>query len=848
MDIGHSCRRWLHVLALSVVVAVALALLAPLAWTSLRGLQLRYTPFLSGLTVWVVAVIVFYVAIDTLRVRTGQWRSMWKYPPLWSATVFGILFTALASPDWPSATLVAVSASPLGMAIFLWCLLRRGPPTQSTSPAHQVPQDRTSWHDIENWIDAGERPLTPGEQDLFDHHGVAKRIALHIGAHGRPLALLGGFGTGKTSILNLARNEIDERTRKVVHVDFDAWAVPQPEDIPRLALEQIVRTLDNHIDTLGLRHMPFTYQRLVAAEPTGRLARILGPAPAADSLEALGRLTPLLDVLDAQLLLIVQDIERLGPHFDTRHLERLLWALRQKVDRASFILAFDPGRSSLDYSKLCDTIELVPHMAESTVRPLLTAAYHHWATQFSDIDPHLSRPEGGTLEIRTLSPGEMAEYITRAGGDTPLHALTALLRTPRALKHFVRRVDHTWRSLHGEVELDDVIIVTALRHGEESAYRFLVSAMDAARMDRSEMLPRTMSVKEEWEETKKGFANPGAVERLVDILGIKQLTRHSVNANERSPQGIHSNEPIDYFRRILAEGLDSAELRDQTVLRDILEWRRTRGGNLVPNLLGESGEAAHYAGVWKHFSAFHLSAGHPDTELMELTSAVVTGVLERDGAAAAVGHPAIIALWRTCALRPQNGQFDEWLHALILGTISRSLNLTNGLYQYWTGRDGVVPKVQRHKIRRSVVSAVRERVRSGRDLAMVLSKEHPHTVVNLVTESGDDAGLSADAAWRDYLPSLLIEGAEHDSETVVPQLARLAGGTGSYTLTGVVGSTRSVRRYEIDRERMASLFGEDLDAVLRLMAEYNGDDEYAVRAKDDATSWMEERKARHSLE
>ncbi len=47
---------------------------------------------------------------------------------------------------------------------------------------------------------------------------------------------------------------------------------------------------------------------------------------------------------------------------------------------------------------------------------------------------------------------------------------------------------------------------------------------------------------------------------------------------------------------------------------------------------------------------------------------------------------------------------------------------------------------------------------------------------------------------------------------------------------------------------MASLFGEDLDAVLRLMAEYKGDDEYAVRAKDDATSWMEERKARHSLE
>ena len=120
--------------------------------------------------------------------------------------------------------------------------------------------------------------------------------------------------------------------------------------------------------------------------------------------------------------------------------------------------------------------------------------------------------------------------------------------------------------------------------------------------------------------------------------------------------------------------------------------------------------------------------------------------------------------------------------------------------------------------------------------------------MGLVTQSGDDSSVSAYAAWRDFLPQLLIDGAKHDPDAVVPELANLAGGTGSYTVMGVAGRTKMVRHYEIDRERMASLFGEKLDEMLRLLAEYNGDDEYAVRAKDDARSWIKERRARHSLE
>ena len=618
-------------------------------------------------------------------------------------------------------------------------------------------------------------------------------------------------------------------------------AVPKPEDIPRLALSRIVAALDDHIDTIELRNLPFTYQRLVAAEPTGRLARVFGLEPAADSLEVIGRLTPILEVLDARLVLIVQDVERLGKGFDTRHLERLLWALRQ-VERASFILALDPGHSPLDYSKLCDTIELVPSVEARHARTVLKVAYDHWTTDFSYIDPHQNRPEGGKLGLATAPEDGMPAYISRAGGNPPLDAMVSLLRAPRALKHVLRRVDHAWQKLHGEADLDDIMIVAALRHGAEPAYKFLIGSIDAARHDPNDMLPRTTTVKEEWKRRKKRISNRRAVQRLVDLLGIKQLTDEPTIYGTSSPQGVHVNEPTDYFRRIAAEDLGSTELRDQVVLCDIERWRATREGDLVQKLVAASERTEQYARVWRHFSAIHSDTDDSDTELMELTEAVVTSVLERDGSEAAGDHPAIIALWVACGRRLQRGQFNDWVQDLILRAVPISLNLVNDLYYYWTGRHGVVPEAQRGTIRRAIVEAVRELVRTGRDLTRLLATQHPYTVMRLVTQTDVDSSVSAYEVWRDYLPPLLIDGAKHDPETIISELANLAGDEQSgYRAVGPQYPPVFVRRYKIDRERMTVLFGERLDEVLSLLAEYDGNNAYAKRAKDDARSWIEER-------
>ena len=510
------------------------------------------------------------------------------------------------------------------------------------------------------------------------------------------------------------------------------------------------------------------------------------------------------------------------------------------MEGASFILAVDPDHAPLDFSKLCDSIELVPAVEVEHAVTILRVAYLHWLTKFSYIDPHPNRREGDKLQLQLehARPDRTMAYIQRVGRDTPLDAMVSLLHTPRALKHVLRRVDYVWRNLHGEAELDDIVIVSALRHGAEPAYKFLIGGIEAARHEPNAILPRTKTVKEEWEKVIENIANGAAAKRLVDLLGIKQLTQDlAENVTRSSPQDIHQDGPTDYFRRIVAEELGPTELRDQRVLRDIERWQASRDVTLVAELLAESEESEQYVRVWDHF-AFR----HSDAELMELTERVVASVLKRDGSSAHGDHSAITALSRRCNRQLRSNQHADWLQTLILSAVPVSLHYVNDLYYYWTGNHGIVDGAQRAAVRRAIIEEVRDMVRTGEDLVKVLTTDHPYTVFRLITQTGEDTGLPAFQAWRDYLPPVLIDGTKSEPEIIIPEIANLAGNEQSGRTWNEGYPPVFVNPYKIDRERMTTLFGERLNEALVLLAEYEGDNAYAVRAKNDAQSWLGERR------
>ena len=290
-----------------------------------------------------------------------------------------------SGPDWQNLGTVVPIALAVALGVAARQLPWRRPTTVTASP---IPTDETgfTWGEIEAWLSAGERPLASGDRDMFQRNRIVARVVNNVAVDRRHVALLGRFGSGKSSILNLFVAELARQPDTLVVAQFDVWAVPNPEDVPRVALSRIVGALDEYVNTIHLRSMPHVYQRLISNESTGWLSAAFEVEHSRDSIELLSGLSKILATIDARLLLIVQDVERAGKSFDTRHLQRLLWALRN-TSRIQFILSVDPDHAALDFPKLCDSIELVPAVQVNHVARILTTAYGHWRTKFSDIDP-----------------------------------------------------------------------------------------------------------------------------------------------------------------------------------------------------------------------------------------------------------------------------------------------------------------------------------------------------------------------------------------------------------------------------------------------------------------------------
>ena len=844
----YSLQRWIDLLALTLLGTLAFHLILPLSWPRAQDISLPYPPLFASLAVLVATTLLTYLFAEPVRIRIGHWPKLLWYPPTWLAIPLACTLAALAERLPPTLRPETVAPSwhdpyilvPIALAVFLGFVARQFPSRQSPSlplqhrPAHAP---HLTWSEIAAWLSHGERPLASTERDLFRHHQIAARIATRVAADQHHVALLGRFGSGKSSTLNLVRAALARHPGTLLVAEFDVWAVPNPADVPRVALNEIVEALAAYVDTIPFRNLPIAYQRLVSKEPTGWFSAAVDARNARDSISLLGSLSKLLTTIDAHLLLIVQDAERAGTTFDMRHLQRLLWALRN-TSRIQFVLSVDPHHALLDFPKLCDSIELLPEIEVDHVARILTVAYRHWRTKFSDIDPHPNRQDADKLQLRLAVAGEMADYLRRTGRDTPLDALVSLLDTPRALKHVLRRVDRVWDNLHGEVELDDLLLVSVLRHAAEPVYRFLLVDIDAARHDPSDILPRTKDIESDWADLIERLPTGRAAQALVDLMGIKQLTK-GVGVSVDSPQGLHEPDPVDYFRRIVAEELGPSELRDQSVLRDIDRWKDAQDRFLPDHLLSSSDPDSDYARVWEHFS--HRQT---DAELLQLTEQLVAMIKRQDGAAADADHDALLALWRQCNRRLRKDEHSDWLQTLIVEAVPVSLRLANGLFYYWTGEYGIVNDAARARIRQSIAATVRARFRTGDDLAAALTPKDPYSIRRLVAQSDSKSDyVAALTSWNDCLPTLLIAVAKTRADLALPEIAHIAAtGDSLVTVADRTDRPEFVNPYEIDYSALEAFFEKRLDEALELLANYTGHNAYAVRAVAPARQWVAKRR------
>ena len=807
----------------------------------------------------------------------GRLANMLKYPPAWCSGLGGtFLFLAvpselpLASPsaiDWVCTIII------LFILVALYDLLRILP--KMTLPrfadhedtrieahkTHEIPEELIVWI-------REEAPISDPKEDLFGFSVVAKRLADIASREGYPsAALVGPYGCGKSSTLNMMKRYIhlskqgsvdtnttdDRKPAKVIVSSVRGWGL-QRTSVAKHILEKCISSLSQEADCLALSEIAVDYRRALAG--SGSLwGKIMG--------EVLGRTEPervlwkldfILEALDARVVILLEDLNRnRSPHFLGVDAIALLDRLKD-LARVSFVLTTDPDEIT-DLLRVCEHIEVLPAMPIMDTLKLIETFREHCrktATEQHDLDPVDTKSRDAAFQ--TTRDEFVLGVMTAAGHLYPVKAMARLLNTPRLLKNCLRRGWGAWESLHGEVDVDELLVCCALRAGSPQAYEFLLSNLSKL---------RSVSVQESQADRGRKVAELKALwERhtasaTFDVDSALYLAKWLFPAWEGLPSGrripgpqtIASSHPTDYWSRLNAEEMPPDTIRDQTVLHEVKAWKEGRKeSKLLTWLLTDPD----HVGVLEHLlqrGQVTKSLALLAEEIRELAELVFAEVLKRDGREASHQNaPGLGMLWRM--ILPNSMPSDEysaWLWTEVEKALSVSISFSNDLMYYWGSlRDTPLDVDAKRQLRHRVIEWARKGL-TGDRLTIVLGKEID-CLFQFVRQPEPDFSFGP-TEWA-WLAPRLTAALRAEPDLLVPQVAALLCKSQRRFDDRDISKPRQIFSYELEKDILKSLLP-DIEIRRDLMkafvasqfdeSQLQGDAWEMVKSvRTQATDWLDQ--------
>ena len=647
-------RRWANIAALSVVGLVFVMVIELTFGRQIR----RLAGLWAGVPMVAVALIslVFLAIACVPLAHLGglHWRQLKRtavYPPVWLAALLtlGAMFQlersdpALPFPEFSGETWLWA----IGICLFapVICLVG-GAVLKSSTPVRrprklrdgETTEERslrTLTADPKNllipWLEQEQPVENPESDDFFDLRYVAQRIGERLfDVKLATIGLVGPFGVGKSSIVKFVKHyvELDRafRTRmqarwfeecrrrrvmerfapRILLCPVSAWGL---RDQPGAAviLRHAVDRLAVEVDCLSVSNLPEQYLQTLKGVSPEWLNLPLMLAMPDDAEEQLRRLEPILEAINARLIIVVEDLDRnveapvvavFSQAFDSqgensstdgssrftsqasgriaRELEALFSRLLD-LERVSFILVVaNPGAA--DISRLCERIEPVYRVERTLAVNVIGALRAHCLNllrEQGDIQPAYESTLGfmGALhEANALDYDELK-------GKTPVSALAELLTTPRVLKQALRHALQAWTDLHGEVDFDDLLICHVIRSVSPNAFDFMMEhygELSAATSDGKNKNELTSAWGAEVRDCSLHVR-----ELLWTLIGFLSPGVAAVSRSPRPPQGVAGTV---YWGRVV-RGRIAEPVRDQQVLRAIVAWKNNRADTFLANKL-----------------------------------------------------------------------------------------------------------------------------------------------------------------------------------------------------------------------------------------------------------------------
>jgi hypothetical protein len=333
---------------------------------------------------------------------------------------------------------------------------------------------------------------------------------------------------------------------------------------------------------------------------------------------------------------------------------------------------------------------------------------------------------------------------------------------------------------------------------------------------------KTDRVGSEWKALIKKTPNAGAVQHLIDVLGVKRLTGSVSGRGTEGVQGVASDGPTDYFRRMLAEQLEPGDVRDQEVLSDIDRWNKDRGGSMFERLFDAADQSGRYVAVWEHF-AWRIEV----EDLYELVERLFRETLQADGASANMqDRPSLLATWRQLNRRRLHRDAREWLSHQIRLALPVSLRFADDLLYYWAGRHGVVLEDGWNIVRRAMLDeACRVYATPDALLRAVVDTDNQRQMYALLhfvrPPAIRDLPVDIEPRDREWLAPLLIKTAQQQPRLLIRNLIPMVGDQDVWAnLPEANPETLLERVYKLRPEHVDIIFGDYKEQILALLAQH----------------------------
>jgi hypothetical protein len=346
----------------------------------------------------------------------------------------------------------------------------------------------------------GDRPLSAGDEDKLGFREVARRIANSLvdraSEEGLVIGVEGTWGSGKSSLLSLVRNEIGKlpNDSEQTVIDFRPWLIGNRDALIASLFDDLSRQLDQVALDAGdatrvsvtkakeageaLRRFMSALSKAgsaieivgdasgsVALRLAGKAARAAGELtaqkPASPQLSELkDKLTRSLRELGHRFIITIDDVDRLEP----AEVIEILRLVRSVADLPNVIYL------------LCYDSAILAHSIEQATGVESGKSYLEKIVQLTVMVP---KPE--LLQLRQWFSDEL-QMIASAKDEDELSRLRVVidyeggqqLRTPRAVVRALDAVRFFWPPLREvSADLSDLVWLQLIKNGNPALYRWI---------------------------------------------------------------------------------------------------------------------------------------------------------------------------------------------------------------------------------------------------------------------------------------------------------------------------------------------------------------------------------------